>query len=64
MDIQTLNERIEMLIQDRENYDCECIRLEFSSKRQGLGGAEVWAPREVWSVVPRVVVRTLLPSRV
>ena len=27
MDIQTLNERIEMLIQDRDTYDCECIKL-------------------------------------
>ena len=26
MDIQTLNERIEMLIRDKETYECECIR--------------------------------------
>ena len=26
MDIQTLNERIEMLIYNRDTYDCECIR--------------------------------------
>ena len=33
MDIQMLNERIEMLIRDKETYDCECIKqVKFGKK--------------------------------